>query len=162
MKYIKGKDWYQMTLLPPSVADYVNEDSPIRVIDAFVDNLDLHALGFKHTARQETGRPPYDPYYMLKLYIYGYFNRIRSSRMLMQEYKRNVEVIYLLGGLTPDFRTISHFRKDNRKPLRKVFTEFVKLELYTQELLAIDGTKVRAQKRSTGNRNAGNGYGQRI
>lgn len=149
MEYIKGAERYQKTFLPDCLEDYVGEDNPVRVIDAFVDGLSLNEMGFTHAVIGTTGRPPYDPRDLLKLYIYGYFNRIRSSRKLMQECKRNVEVMFLLGKLIPDFRTIADFRKDNAKALRNVFSEFVKvclkLELYSKHLLAIDGTKIRAQ-----------------
>lgn len=149
MEYIKGAERYQKTFLPDCLEDYVGEDNPVRVIDAFVDGLSLNEMGLTHSVLASTGRPPYDPRDLLKLYIYGYFNRIRSSRKLMQECKRNVEVMFLLGKLIPDFRTIADFRKDNAKALRNVFSEFVKvclkLELYSKHLLAIDGTKIRAQ-----------------
>jgi len=119
------------------------------VIDAFIDQLDMDKLGFKRAKLKDTGRPPYDPRDLLKLYIYGYFNKIRSSRKLMQECTRNLEVMYLIGKLVPDFRTIADFRKDNPLALKKVFKEFVrlcmKLNLYQRELLAIDGSKFRAQ-----------------
>ena len=128
--------------------DYISEENPVRVIDAFVDSLDLNLTGFIRTIPRETGRPPYDPRYLLKLYVYGYFNKIRSSRKLKTECTRNIELFYLLGKLAPDFRTISDFRKDNSKALKKVFTAFVKLclklNLYQKELLAVDGSKFRA------------------
>jgi len=149
MKYITGENRYQKTFLPDCIEDYVGEDNPVRVIDAFVDQLDMDELGFKRSRPKDTGRPPYDPRDLLKLYIYGYFNRIRSSRKLMQECTRNLEVMYLIGKLVPDFRTIADFRKDNPAALKKVFKEFVKtctkLNLYQRELLSIDGTKIRAQ-----------------
>jgi len=139
----------QITLLPDSLEDYVGEDNPVRVIDAFVDSLDLVTLKFTKSIPADTGCPAYDPADLLKLYIYGYFNRIRSSRKLMTECSRNVEVMWLIGKLQPDFRTISDFRKENAKSLKLVFKEFVrlcdKLKLYKKELLAVDGTKVRAQ-----------------
>jgi transposase len=128
--------------------DYISEENPVRVIDAFVDSLDLNLAGFIRTIPKETGRPPYDPRDLLKLYVYGYFNKIRSSRKLNTECTRNIELFYLLGKLAPDFRTISDFRKDNSKALKKVFTAFVKLclklNLYQKELLAVDGSKFRA------------------
>ena len=148
MKYIEGESRGQATFLPECIEDYVGADNPARVIDAFVDSLDMEALGFGRATPNETGRPPYDPRDLLKLFIYGYFNRIRSSRRLMQESKRNLEVMYLIGKLAPDFRTIADFRKDNAKALRGVFRAFVKLclkmNLYNKELAAIDGTKFRA------------------
>ena len=148
MGYVEKKERSQITLLPDSLEDYVTEENPARVIDAFVDGLNMGALGFERSVPDVMGRPPYDPRDLLKLYIYGYFNRIRSSRKLMQECGRNVEVMYLLGKLRPDFRTISDFRKSNAKALRNVFKAFVKLclklKLYERELLAVDGTKFRA------------------
>lgn len=112
---MEGQDREQMTLLLDCIEDYIGEDNPVRVIDAFVDGLDLDAIGFKRAEPNEMGRPPYDPRNLLKLYVYGYFNRIRSSRRLMAECTRNVELFYLLGKLTPDFRTIANFRKDMLK-----------------------------------------------
>jgi len=136
----------QIMLLPDSVDDYVNEDNPVRVIDAFVDSIDLAQLGFTKSTPAKTGCPAYAPSDILKLYIYGYYNRIRSSRKLMIECGRNVEVMWLVGKLQPDFRTISDFRKENAKGLKLVFKEFVKLcdklKLYNKELLAIDGTQI--------------------
>ena len=148
MKYIEGEDRTQITLLPDSIESYVSEDNPVRVIDAFVDQLDMDSLGFKRAEPNNTGRPSYDPRDLLKLYIYGYFNKIRSSRNLMKECSRNVEVMYLLSKLVPDFRTIADFRKDNPKAIKNVFKEFVrlcvKLNLYEGQLIAIDGSKFRA------------------
>lgn len=149
MKYIAGESRYQKILLPDCIEDYVGEGNPVRVVDAFVDQLDMDELGFKRSQPKDTGRPPYDPRDLLKLYIYGYFNKIRSSRKLKQECTRNLEVMYLIGKLVPDFRTIADFRKDNPVALKKVFKEFVKtcmkLNLYQRELLSIDGSKFRAQ-----------------
>lgn len=148
MKYIKGQPRSQMTMVTECLEDYISEENPVRVIDAFVDSLDLDLAGFVRTIPKETGRPPYDPRDLLKLYVYGYFNKIRTSRKLMTECTRNIELFYLLGKLTPDFRTISDFRKDNAKALKKVFSAFVKLclklNLYQKELLAVDGSKFRA------------------
>ena len=149
MAYIEKASREQATLLPDSIEDYVSENNPVRVIDAFVDSLDLVEMGFAKATPAETGRPPYDPRDLLKLYIYGYLNKIRSSRKLMLECGRNLEVMYLLGKLAPDFRTIANFRRDNPKALRNVFRAFVKLcnklGLYQKVLLAVDGTKIRAQ-----------------
>lgn len=149
MAYIEKLSREQATLLPDRIEDYVGDDNPVRVIDAFVDSLDLEEMGFGKSTPSETGRPPYDPRDLLKLYIYGYLNKIRSSRKLMLECGRNVEVMYLLGKLTPDFRTIANFRRDNPRALRNVFRAFVKLcnklGLYQKILLAVDGTKIRAQ-----------------
>ncbi|MEA4872402.1 MAG: IS1182 family transposase [Synergistaceae bacterium] len=148
MKYVEGQDRRQMVLMPDSIEDYIGEDNPVRVIDAFVEVLDLEELGIRRATPNELGRPPYDPRDLLKLYVYGYFNRIRSSRKLMAECRRNVELFYLLGKLAPDFRTIADFRKDNAKALKNVFRAFVKLcmklGLYQKELLAVDGSKFRA------------------
>ena len=139
----------QITLLPDSLEDYVGKDNPVRVIDAFVDSLDMVALGFTKSIPAETGCPAYAPTDLLKLYVYGYYNRIRSSRKLMIECRRNIEVMWLMGKLMPDFRTISDFRKENAKLLKQVFKEFVKLcemlGLYKKELIAVDGSKFRAQ-----------------
>jgi len=126
MKYIQGQNRHQLTLLPDCIEDYIGEENPVRVIDAFVESLDLAEAGFCRTTPKETGRPSYDPKDLLKLYVYGYFNRIRSSRKLMVECTRNVELFYLLGKLTPDFRTIADFRKDNAKALKNVFRAFVR------------------------------------
>lgn len=148
MKYIQGQSRHQLTLFPDYIEDYIKEDNPVRVIDAFVDSLDLSQAGFCRTSPKMTGRPSYSPKTLLKLYVYGYFNRIRSSRKLMAECTRNIELFYLLGKLTPDFRTIADFRKDNAKALKNVFKAFVKLcvklGLYQKELLAVDGSKFRA------------------
>ena len=148
MKYKEKRDRAQISFLPECVEDYIDEENPVRVIDAFVDSLDMEALGFRKAKPAQTGRPAYDPRDLLKLYLYGYLNRIRSSRMLMRECGRNIELFYLLGGLKPDFRTIADFRKDNAKAIRGTFRAFgklcVKLGLYKRELLAVDGTKIRA------------------
>lgn len=148
MKYMEKRARTQISFLPECVEDYIDEENPVRVIDAFVDSLDMEALGFQKAKPAQTGRPAYDPRDLLKLYLYGYLNRIRSSRMLMRECRRNIELFYLLGGLKPDFRTIADFRKDNAKAIRNTFRAFgklcVKLGLYNRELLAVDGTKIRA------------------
>lgn len=147
MKYIEGQDRFQKTYFPDVIDDYIPLESPVRVIDAFVDNLDFEKLGFQSEAKG-TGRPSYNPRDMLKLYIYGYFNKIRSSRKLETETCRNIELIWLLSKLTPDHKTISEFRKKNKKFLKNVFRSFVqlciKLDLYGKELVAIDGSKFRA------------------
>ena len=149
MVYIQGINKDQSSFLPPSLDEYVASDSMVRVIDAFVDGLDILELGFERPQPKHTGRPAYDPRSLLKLYIYGYTNSIRSSRKLAKECTRNIEVMFLLGALTPDFRTISDFRKENPKAIKRVFNAFskicVKLELFESGFLAIDGTKVRAQ-----------------
>jgi transposase len=148
MDYIKGRERNQITLLPDCVDDLVGQDNPVRVIDAFIGGLDMEAAGFRRSTPNETGRPGYDPRDLLKLYVYGYFNKIRSSRKLMIESTRNIELFFLLNRLMPDFRTIADFRKNNAKALKNVFRAFVKicmkLGLYRKELLAIDGSKFRA------------------
>lgn len=148
MKYIEGQSRDQITLLPDCIDDLMGQDNPVRVIDAFVDNLDIEGMGFERPVPNSTGRPSYNPRDLLKLYIYGYMNKIRSSRKLMKECGRNIELFYLLNRLTPDFRTIADFRKDNTEALQEVFHAFVKvcmkLKLYEKELLAIDGSKIRA------------------
>lgn len=148
MTYLKGHDRGQIIMLPDCIDDLIGQDNPVRVIDAFIDGLDMEEAGFQRSTPNITGRPSYDPRDLLKLYVYGYFNKIRSSRKLMTECSRNIELFFLLNRLTPDFRTIADFRKDNAKALRNVFRAFVKiclkLNLYQKELLAIDGSKFRA------------------
>jgi len=148
MDYIEGSNRDQLTLFPQSLDEYVSDDNPVRFIDAFVENLDLSGLGFKHSVLKETGRPPYHPGVLLKLYIYGYLNRIRSSRRLEQESHRNVEVIWLTGKLMPDHKTIANFRRDNREAIREIcrsFTRFCReLDLFGGKLVAIDGSKFKA------------------
>ena len=148
MAHLSGTDRSQLLLLPEAVDDYVGPDNPVRFIEAFVDGLDLTAAGFERVAAKETGRPGFDPADMLKLYIYGYLNRVRSSRRLEAEAHRNIEAIWLLRRLKPDFRTIATFRRVNRSAFRKVFREFVILcrqfDLFGRELLAVDGTRIKA------------------
>src|ERR1700754_1587965 len=148
MAHLTGPDRSQALLLPESLDDYVGEDNPVRFIDAFVDKLDLAAADFARVTPRATGRPGYDPADLLKLYIYGYLNRIRSSRRLEAETHRNVAVIWLLRHLKPDFKTIADFRRDNRKAFRPVFRQFVllckQLDLFGRELLAVDGTRIKA------------------
>ena len=148
MAYIEGVKRSQTLLLPEAVDDYVGADNPVRFIDAFVDELDLEKAGFARTAAKATGRPGYYPGDLLKLYIYGYLNRVRSSRRLEAEAHRNLEVIWLLRQLRPDFKTIADFRRDNRTAFREVFREFVvlcrQLNLFGRELLAVDGTRLKA------------------
>ena len=147
MKYIKGKDRFQKTMFPDLIDDYIEDSNPVRFIDAFVNNLNLKDLGFKYSD-SNNGRPPYNPTDILKLYIYGYFNKIRSSRKLETETKRNIELMWLLNKLSPDHKTISRFRKDNATVLKNVFRSFVdlclELNLYGKELIAIDGSKFKA------------------
>ena len=148
MAHISGEDRSQLLLLPDAVDDYVGPDNPVRFIDAFVAGLDLEAAGFRRVRPQEKGRPGYDPADLLKLYIYGYLNRVRSSRRLEAETHRNLEVMWLMRRLRPDFKTIADFRRDNRSAFRQVFREFVKLcgelDLYGRELIAVDGTRIKA------------------
>ena len=148
MSYLCGVSRQQMMLLPESVEDYVGPENPVRVIDAFVEGLDLGALGFEVKAEQAAGAPPYDPKALLKLYIYGYLNRIRSSRELEKATRRNLEVIWLLGRLTPDHWTINSFRRTHRKHFKEVFRQFNlvcgSLGLFGAELVAIDGTFLKA------------------
>ena len=146
--YIKGFDRSQTLLLPEVLDKYVAEENEARFIDAFVDSLNLDELGFTHSQLNEEGRPPYDPADMLKLFIWGYLNQTRSSRKLERECHRNLEVIWLMKKLTPDFKTIADFRKDNVDCIKGVFKEFVKLcmglDLYGAKYIAIDGVKLKA------------------
>src|SRR5277367_1279897 len=124
-RFIECEDRSQSTLFPERLDDYIAEDNPVRVIDVFVDELDLSQLGFEGAEPEVTGRPAYHPATLLKIYIYGYLNRIQSSRRLEREAQRNVELIWLTGRLMPDFKTIADFRKDNGKAIRSVCREFV-------------------------------------
>ena len=148
MSYIEGVARNQVILFPEKIDDYIREENPVQFIDAFVDSLDLRALGFNHAQPGETGRPPYHPADMLKLYLWGYLNRVRSSRRLEKESRRNLEVMWLLKKLAPDFKTIADFRKDNKEAIKKVCREFTllckHLELFGGELIAIDSSKFRA------------------
>jgi transposase len=145
--FIEGENRGQSTLFPERVDDYVAEDSPVRVVDVFVDGLDISGLGFK-AEPAETGRPGYHPRTMLKIYVYGYLNQVHSSRRLEREAQRNVELMWLTGRLAPDFKTIADFRKDNGEAIRLVCREFVmlcrKVNLLTDTLVAIDGSKFKA------------------
>jgi len=125
-RFIVGESRSQSTLFPESLDDYVSEDDPVRVIDVFVDELDMRELGFNGVDPQATGRPSYHPSILLKLYVYGYMNRIHSSRRLERESQRNVEVMWLTGRLMPDFKTIADFRKDNGKAIKNVCREFLR------------------------------------
>ena len=145
--FIKGADRNQATLFPESLDDYVHDESPVRVIDVFVDELDLGMLGFK-TVPADTGRPAYHPAMMLKLFIYGYMNRVQSSRRLEREAQRNVELMWLTQRLTPDFKTIADFRRNDGAAIQKVCREFVvlcrKAKLFSDAFVAIDGSKFKA------------------
>jgi transposase len=147
-RFIEGVDRTQAMLLPECVEDYVGADNPVRVVEAFVEQLDLRAMGFEGSDPQATGRPAYHPAVLLKIYIYGYLNRIQSSRRLEHETQRNVELMWLAGRLMPDFKTIANFRKDNGRAIRQVCRQFIvlcrQLNLFTQALVAIDGSKFKA------------------
>ena len=148
MAHISGFERSQLLLLPEAIDDYVGADNPVRFIDAFVDGLDLAEAGFARVQPKATGRPGYAPGDLLKLYIYGYLNRVRSSRRLEAECHRNIEVIWLLRTLKPDFKTIADFRADNRAAFKSVFRQFTllckRLDLFGRELLAVDGTRIKA------------------
>jgi transposase len=158
MKHHAGLDRSQTLLFPERLEDYIAAENPVRFLDAFVGSLDLHGLGFAKARCANTGRPPYAPAVLLKLYLYGYLHRVRSSRLLEAECQRNVEVIWLTGKQVPDFKTIADFRKDNLKPLQAVARQFTllcrKLELFGGELLAIDGSKFAAVNARDQNFNA--------
>lgn len=147
-RFIQGESRTQSTLLPELLDDYIAEVNPVRVVDVFVDELDLGQLGFEGVDPAATGRPAYHPGVLLKLYIYGYLNRIQSSRRLEKESARNVELMWLTGRLMPDFKTIANFRKDNGKAIRGVCRQFVmlcqQLSLFSEALVAIDGSKFKA------------------
>lgn len=149
MAYKKGSDRRQKVLFPDCIDEYVEADAPVRFFDAFVDNrVDVKKLGFVRSVPKETGTPGYDPRDLLKLYIYGYFYQVRSSRKLARECRCNVEMMWLINKLTPDFRTISDFRKDNKEAIAKVFKEFNKfcmdLKLFSKSYISIDGSKFKA------------------
>ena len=148
MGHVCGVERTQAVLFPQSLDEYINEDNPVRFIDAYVASLDLVELGFAHATPSSTGRPAYDPGDLLRLYIYGYLNRVRSSRRLEKEAQRNVELMWLMRKLRPDFKTIADFRVDNRSVLTAVFKQFVcfcrELDMFGGELVAIDGSKFRA------------------
>src|SRR5688572_17435901 len=145
-RFVEGVDRGQRTLFPECLEDWIVDDNPIRVIDVFVDELDLGDLGFSGVAPEATGRPSYHPSVLLKLYIYGYLNRVQSSRRLEREAGRNLELLWLLGRLVPDHKTIADFRKDNGPALRKVCARFVELcrQMGTKASVAIDGSKFKA------------------
>ena len=147
-RFVEGEDRSQSTLFPERLDDYVGEDNPVRVVDVFVDELDLGDLGFNRVDPLATGRPSYHPSVLLKLYIYGYLNRVQSSRRLEREAGRNVEVMWLTGRLVPDHKTIANFRKDNGPAIRKVCAQFVglcrQLNLFADASVAIDGSKFKA------------------
>jgi len=152
--FIEGECRTQTTLLPDRLDDYIAEENAVRVVDVFIEGIDLSLMGFK-TVPALTGRPAYDPATMLKLYVYGYLNRIASSRRLEREAGRNVELMWLLGRLKPDFKTIADFRKNNTKAIQSVCREFViicrKLNLFSEAFVAIDGSKFKAVNSSDRN-----------
>ena len=145
-RFIEEQDRQQVKLIPECLDDFIAEDNPVRVVDAFVQELDLTALGFKGTMPASTGRPSYDPAVLLKIYIYGYLNRVQSSRRLERECQRNIELMWLTGRLAPDFKTIADFRHDNPAGIRNVFRHFVsicrQLKLLSQGVVAVDGSLV--------------------
>src|SRR6201987_1718522 len=147
-RFIAGEDRMQPALLPHSLEDYVDEENPVRVIEVFIDELDLATLGFDGVVPETTGRPAYHPATLLKIYLYGYLNRIQSSRRLEREAQRNIELMWLTGRLAPDFKTIADFRKDNGAAIRAVCSQFVvlcrQLGLFTRAVVAIDGSKFKA------------------
>lgn len=148
MGYVLGEDRSQVVLFPECLDDYILAENPIRFVDAFVERLDLGELGFQKAEPKDIGRPAYHPGVLLRLYVYGYLNNIRSSRKLERETHRNVELMWLMGKLTPDHKTIADFRKDNLKPIKQVWREFSKLckqmDLFGGDLVAVDGSKFRA------------------
>ena len=147
-RFVEGADRRQVTLLPPCLDDYVAEENPVRVVEVFVNELDLGALGFAGVVPEVTGRPSYHPATMLKLYLYGYLNRIQSSRRLEREAGRNLELMWLTGRLAPDFKTIADFRRDNGPAIKATCRQFVllcrKLDLFTDAVVAVDGSKFKA------------------
>ncbi len=148
MRYIEGVSRKRRIAFPECIDDYITDNNPVRVIEAFVDSLNLNDLGFKSANASSTGRPGYNPADMLKLYLYGYMNRITSSRRLEVEASRNIELMWLLRKLKPDYRTIAEFRKQNKEAIQKVFHELVSLckewNLFSMEVVAVDGSKFRA------------------
>ena len=147
-RFVVGDDRSQSTLFPERLDEYLEDDNPVRAIDVFVDELDLAELGFGGVEPEATGRPSYHPATLLKIYVYGYLNRVQSSRRLERECQRNIELVWLTGRLMPDFKTIADFRKDNGEAIRKVCRELVvlcrRLELFSDASVAIDGSKFKA------------------
>ena len=147
-RYVEGRSRSQSFLLPESIDDYIDEGNPVRAVEAFVDALDLVQLGFGRAVPADTGRPSYHPSTMLKIYLYGYLNRVQSSRRLEREAGRNLELIWLTGRLAPDFKTIADFRRNNGKAIRNVCSEFIvlcrNLDLFSKSIVAIDGSKFKA------------------
>ena len=147
-QFVEGEDRRQSFLLPELLDDYVTEDNPVRVVEAFIDELELGALGFEGVQPASTGRPAYHPSTLLKIYLYGYLNRVQSSRRLERETQRNVELMWLTGRLAPDFKTIANFRRDNGAAIRAACAQFIvlcrRLGLFTRSVVAIDGSKFKA------------------
>jgi transposase len=147
-RFVEGEDCRQITLLPDCVDDYIGEDNPVRAVEAFVDELDLAGLGFAGVVPEATGRPSYHPATLLKIYLYGYLNRIASSRRLERETQRNLELMWLTGRLMPDFKTIADFRRDNGPAIQATCRQFVllcrRLKLFSEAVVAIDGSKFKA------------------
>jgi transposase len=147
-RFVEGEDRRQSFLLPELLDDYVTEDNPVRVVEAFIDELELGALGFEGVQPASTGRPAYHPSTLLKIYLYGYLNRVQSSRRLERETQRNVELMWLTGRLAPDFKTIANFRRDNGAAIRAACAQFIvlcrRLGLFTRSVVAIDGSKYKA------------------
>lgn len=153
MDYVRPANRKQSTLFPEVLDNYIDAEHPVRFIDAYIESLNLFELGFTHTQLASTGRPPYRAQELLKLYIYGYVHGLRSSRVLERETRRNVELMWLLGKLQPDFKTIANFRKDNTKPLQAVCVEFIllckRMGVFGGQLIAIDGSKFEAVNHSS-------------
>lgn len=147
-RFVQGEDRRQDYLLPASLDDYVSADNPVRAVEAFIDALDLKALEFAGITPAETGRPAYHPATMLKIYLYGYLNRVQSSRRLEREAQRNIELMWLTGRLAPDFKTIANFRQANSAAIQSVCSQFIvlcrRLGLFTRAVVAIDGSKMKA------------------
>src|ERR1700691_5034103 len=147
-RFVEGEERQQGVLLPEYLDDYVAEDNPVRVVEVFIDELDLGAIGFGGVQPAATGRPAYHPSTLLKIYLYGYLNRLQSSRRLEREAQRNIELMWLTGRLAPDFKTIADFRRDNGAAIRAVCAQFVvlcrELGLFTRAVVAIDGSKFKA------------------
>src|SRR5437588_8808929 len=147
-RFIDGEDRLQQTLLPNSLEDYVSEENPVRVVEVFIDELDLAALGFSGMRPAATGRPAYHPSTLLKIYLYGYLNQVQSSRRLEREAQRNIELMWLIGRLAPDFKTIADFRRDNGEAIRATCRSFVmlcrRLGLLAGGVVAVDGSRFKA------------------
>jgi transposase len=147
-RFIEGEPRAQSVLFPASLDEWIAADNPVRVVDVFVEELDLQGMGFGRAVPAETGRPGYHPATLLKIYIYGYLNRIQSSRRLEREAQRNLELVWLTGRLMPDFKTIADFRRDNGEAIAQVCSQFVMLcrqmKLFSEAMVAIDGSKFKA------------------